>query len=127
MPINRIISLMAFLLAGVVASDAAPLKTGFCDSVLQKHSDLDLEKILDWMANGPDWAKENLTRAELGEIKTYISTEELLKFRCNEFVPPPVPNPLPHAERGIIADKKSDNKNSRLSTHSVPLPPKKPI
>lgn len=127
MLIRYLLIIVILICTGAASSRAAPLKPTLCGDVYQKHSNLDLDNIFDWLSRGPDWAKENLSSEQLDEIKTYISTEEVLKFRCVEFVPPPVQNPMPRSARGVIKNNKDNKANKRLSTHNVPLPPRKPI
>lgn len=122
-----LLNFILFSAAVVPVSHAAPLKTSFCGEVFQRHSNLDRERITDWMSSGPEWAKANLAPEQLDEIKTYISVDELLKFRCAEYVPPPVQNPMPRSARGIKKQDVKGRKSERLSTHAVPLPPRKPI
>jgi hypothetical protein len=73
------------VLAGSVAGlHAKPLDKKTCKVLVTEKKSLTARGVAKQMAKGPLWAKENLTSAQLTQIKRYITVDEQLKFRCQK-------------------------------------------
>lgn len=81
--IRRSLGLSAIaLLVQVGAAAAEPLDKETCDKLQAEQTQLEGAGVRSNMANGPEWAKANLTPDKLAQIKRLIEVEELLAFRC---------------------------------------------
>ena len=99
----------------------------FCEQILSTGGGLNFEEIRTWMDKGSEWAVQNLTTEQLSTIKSYILYEENLKFRCREFVPVPIRNPVERPVRQVTEVKKSGSKRAGRNQRNIPLPRRKPI
>ena len=77
--------------AAIVTASAAPLDEEACTQLKQEMQLLESRGARTNMANGPIWAKANLAKDKLAEIKSLIEIEEALAFRC----------PQPKAQRKV--------------------------
>ena len=94
----------------------------FCEEILNTAGGLNIDQIQEWMGNGADWAIKNLKTEQLASIKKYIVYEENLKFRCRDYVPIPMRNPV---ERPV--SQLTQATKGRSVERRIPLPPRKPI
>ena len=93
---GRFFRLLAFTLAfsaSATVADASPLDKAACAKIaldLQNLRALDVDKL---MANGPAWAADHLSAADLAVVRQYIDLDEQMKFRCT------APGSLVHLKR----------------------------
>jgi hypothetical protein len=87
--------LCAAVLLGALAVLPAvgePLTKEACDTVKSEQDTLAAAGVKEDFAKGPEWAKANLPRERLQQIRRYIELEEQLLFRCGlarlRFTPP---------------------------------------
>ena len=99
----------------------------FCEEILNTGGGLNIDEIRNWMEKGSEWAVQNLTTEQLSKIKSYILYEENLKFRCREFVPKPIRNPVERPATQVSEAKKSGAKQAGRTERNIPLPRRKPI
>jgi hypothetical protein len=70
------------MLLGCGAAAAATLDQDACARLKTELLQLELAGTRNDMAQGPDWAKANLSGGKLAQIKRLIEIEEQLSFRC---------------------------------------------
>lgn len=105
----RFFRLLAFTLAfsaPAIGVDASPLDKAACAKIaldLQNLKALDVDKL---MANGPAWAADHLTAADIAVVRQYIDLDEQLKFRCM------APGSLVHLKRLDDDDEESGAKSA---------------
>ncbi|MGF1621280.1 MAG: hypothetical protein ACFCUR_11775 [Rhodomicrobiaceae bacterium] len=92
-PLSRLRT--AVLLAGMVAGflsavpglvAAAPIDKEGCDRLEMERKALLVLGIDRYFENGIEWARANLTVADLNLVKRYLDVYERLKFQCKEEV-----------------------------------------
>jgi hypothetical protein len=101
--------------AAVATTSAAPLDEEACTQLKQELQLLESRGTRTNMANGPGWAKANLAKDKLEEIKSLIEIEEALTFRC------PQPKPKAKAEKtaaGAAAAGKSAPTGKRTANRA---------
>lgn len=81
--ILRNVVTLGLLAAGVDCALADKLDKTACKQLKNELSYVLAAGAREDMAQGPDWAKANLTRERLQKIKKLIELEEQLEFRCN--------------------------------------------
>jgi hypothetical protein len=84
------------LALAVAATPAAAAAQSRCEALKEEHGRLVAAGVPRLMANGPEWARTNLSAADLGLIKLYIEVDEELTFRCTR--PKPVNTRIEQAE-----------------------------
>lgn len=137
-------AIVAALLAGSAYSmlalgspaGAAPLDDAACERLKLEQAALLLSGARENMAQGPDWAKANLTASKLKDIARLIEVDEQLLFRC------PQPKPAVEAANGKTEDDdapgtkakeaaapkaKANEKTSARPAAAVPAPVRKPV
>ena len=72
------------ILAAPHPVSAEPLDQGGCDRLETERQALIVLGIDKYFEKGSDWAKANLTVADLNLVKRYLNVYEQLKFRCQE-------------------------------------------
>lgn len=91
-------------------ASAKPLDYEFCQELKAEQRTLRNTGIERKMQRGPEWAKANLPGEEMGQIRRYLTVEELIRFRCGikrrpkaaktrTAARPPAPMPLPDRYR----------------------------
>lgn len=80
---------MGFAAAAMVAASAAPVRAEKLAQAECQKLDADRRALMvlgvdKYVEKGPDWAKANLTVADLDLVKRYFDLFEQLKFRCQE-------------------------------------------
>ncbi len=75
---------ICLLLAAPRTVSADPLDQGSCDRLETERQALIVLGIDNYFEKGSDWAKANLTVADLNLVKRYLNVYEQLKFRCQE-------------------------------------------
>lgn len=92
-PLSRLRTVV--LLAGLVAGflwaapgpvAAAPIDKAGCDRLEMERKALLVLGIDKYFENGLEWARANLTVADLNLVKRYLDVYERLKFQCQEEV-----------------------------------------
>lgn len=63
---------------------AAPLDAGACDRLRTERQALTVLGVDTYFNKGAEWAKSNLTVADLNLVKRYLDVFEQIKFRCEK-------------------------------------------
>jgi hypothetical protein len=63
-------------------AEAAPLDKNGCAKLAQDMQNLKALDVDKLMENGPAWAVNHLSSADLGLVRQYIDLDEQMKFRC---------------------------------------------
>ena len=101
-------------LAGSAAGlQAKPLDTKTCKVLVTEKKSLIARGVAKQMAKGALWAKENLTSAQLKQIKRYITVDEQLKFRCQKAL-------KVHAKKKSKKKKKTASSKKKNTAASKP-------
>jgi len=72
----------AAMLAIPASAPAKPLEYDYCQELKTEQRTLRNAGVERDMRRGPNWAKANLTDADLGRIRRYLTVEEQIHFRC---------------------------------------------
>lgn len=80
-------TLVAVFSAMTVGAASTPVRAGMLDveSCRRHKSEYDTlggSGIREMMAKGPDWAKANLTKERMEQVRRYLALEEDVRFRC---------------------------------------------
>ncbi len=70
------------MLAMPASAPAKPLEYDNCQELKTEQRTLRNAGVERNMRRGPDWAKANLTDEDLGQVRRYLTVEELIRFRC---------------------------------------------
>jgi hypothetical protein len=81
---GRVVLLLAAAAFALAEARAAPLDADTCAKLKGEHSQLELAGVEKDMEKGPEWAKANLAREKLDQIRRFIEVEEQLLFRCRD-------------------------------------------
>jgi hypothetical protein len=78
---------IAVFSAMMVTAASAPVRAGMldADSCRRHKTEYDTlggSGIREMMAKGPDWAKANLTKERMEQVRRYLALEEDVRFRC---------------------------------------------
>ncbi len=98
------------MLAMPASAPAKPLEYDNCQELKTEQRTLRNAGVERNMRRGPDWAKANLTDEDLGQVRRYLTVEELIRFRCGikrkpktqqakSVARPPQPMPVPDRYR----------------------------
>jgi hypothetical protein len=83
---------VAGLLIGAAPAFARELEPAACEKAKADHALLVAAGVRNDMAKGPEWAASNLSPERIARIKTFLSLEEDIRFRCPLALPrPPKP------------------------------------
>jgi len=117
---------------------ALPMAPEACDQAKAEQTSLETSGVARDMAQGPEWARANLSVDRLQRVARWIELQEQILFRCPRPAPPPAPAtaaaPTPGAkpEKSKL-DQKTKQKPARLSetgdageTPPKPAKPKPP-
>lgn len=79
-----VVAMLMILLVplGMVDVQAAPLDAEACAKLTEERASLVAAGIPADMAQGPDWAKNNLTDERLRRVARFLTVDEQLSFRC---------------------------------------------
>ena len=112
--LNSVWTITAFAAAATLSlapgASAKPLDYELCQELKAEQRTLRNTGIERKMQRGPEWAKANLPGEEMGQIRRYLTVEELIRFRCGikrrpkaaktrTAAKPPAPMPLPDRYR----------------------------
>ena len=70
------------LALSVATANAAMHDSETCRRLKAEHDSMNASGLREIMAKGPDWAKSNLTKERLEQVKRFLSLEEDVRFRC---------------------------------------------
>ncbi|OYW53565.1 MAG: hypothetical protein B7Y80_14470 [Hyphomicrobium sp. 32-62-53] len=73
------------------AVDALPMAPEACDQAKAEQTSLETSGVARDMAQGPEWARANLSVDRLQRVARWIELEEQILFRCPRPAPPPEP------------------------------------
>ena len=78
---------VAIFFAMVVTTSSAPARAGMldvesCRRNKNEYDTLGASGIREMMTKGPDWAKANLTKERMEQVRRYLALEEDVRFRC---------------------------------------------
>jgi hypothetical protein len=78
---------IAIFTAIVLASASTPGRAGILDAEScrrhkSEYDTLGASGIREMMAKGPEWAKANLTKERMEQVRRYLTLEEDVRFRC---------------------------------------------
>lgn len=99
---------------------ALPMAPEACDQAKAEQTSLETSGVARDMAQGPEWARANLSVDRLQRVARWIELQEQILFRCPRPAPPPAPAtaaaPTPGAkpEKSKL-DQKTKQKPARLS------------
>lgn len=96
----------AAIAGSVVELQAKPLDKEACKKLQTEKKSLVASGIVKQMAKGALWAKENMSSAQLEQVKRYITVDEQLQFRCGKVLK-------------VHAKKKATDSKKRASTASA--------
>lgn len=71
-------------------SDTTPYSTTECFAFWKLANKLDGAGVADLLAKGPPQSGGTLPPADMDRVTLYLKLEERIRFRCPDFVPPPV-------------------------------------
>ena len=71
----------ALTLSAAVAN-AAMHDAETCRKLKTEHDSMNASGLREMLAKGPDWAKSNLTKERMEQIKRFLALEEDVRFRC---------------------------------------------
>ena len=123
--LGGVVALITGLAAsGPAATIAAPLDAPACEQLQARMDALRTSGVETDMAQGPAWAKANLTPDRLQRIGEFMDTEEQLNFRCGLAKQRIVlPNTVEGGEEEIPAPVEA---TAEGSSGTLPLPRKSP-
>lgn len=107
----------SLLLAGTAL--ARQLEPAACEKAKADQALLVAAGVKDDMAKGPEWAASNLSADRLARIKTYLSLEEDIRFRCPLVLPKP-PKPEKTATTKEPAEATPETKAVKPSPKAKP-------
>ena len=141
MPLARHALIAAVILTGSSAAWAEALDKHACNVLKVELAGLLAVGVKDDMERGPKWAKANLTKEKLTNIRRLIEVEEQLEFRCGlnrarvaavapAEAPPPadIPESPERNPSKAITGKKADSVSSSITKSAKsPAGAKKPV
>ena len=74
--------LSLLLLAATTPASAGMLDADSCRRFKSEYDALATSGIREIMSKGPDWAKTNLAKDRMEQVRRYLSLEEDVRFRC---------------------------------------------
>ena len=87
-----------------IPATAFPMATEACEQAKSEQLALETTGVADDMAQGPDWARTNLSVDRLQRVARWIELQEQILFRC----PRPAPPQISEAATAPLADVKSE-------------------
>ena len=75
------------MLCASLTSVAGPARAGMhdaesCRRIKTEHDSLGASGIREMLPKGPEWAKSNLTKERLEQIRRFLTLDEDMRFRC---------------------------------------------
>ncbi|KAB2851265.1 MAG: hypothetical protein F9K44_02210 [Hyphomicrobiaceae bacterium] len=114
---------MAVALVAAWPVCAGQLEPAACDKAKADQAALISAGVKEDMAKGPEWAAKNLSPERIARIKSYLSLEEDIRFRCPQ-PKPPRPEKVPASKEA--AEKTPEAKPVKPATRvKKETPPKK--
>lgn len=70
------------IMLSAAAAHAAMLDPETCRKLKTEHDSMNASGLREMLAKGPDWAKSNLTKERMDQLKRFLTVEEDVRFRC---------------------------------------------
>lgn len=102
---------LAGLVLDMTTAAANPLDEDACKRLQTERLALTVLGMDRYFAKGADWAKANLTVADLDQLKRYLDVYEQLKFRCEKIV------------AAIEPEEKDEDDDDANAVPGGPVPP----
>lgn len=109
----------AALAGSALGLQAKPLDKEACKGLEAEKKTLVASGIVKQMAKGALWAKENMSSAQLEQVKRYITVDEQLQFRCGKALKVHTAKKSKTKETASSDKKKATDSKKRASTASA--------